>query len=159
MESVHIRSFSGPYFPAFGLNRNQYGQISRSDFLFLFLFFKIVATFLVFPKESLLYLVAAVTFIKIRAIRITYINTSNGWSKNKISKFQETGILSRANSFSPFLNKVKISERYLNDVKTSFCHILADFILFKLTQVTLDLLEWCYFYYRIILLDGIKTKK
>ena len=29
MKSVHIRSFSGPYFPAFGLNTERYGVSLR----------------------------------------------------------------------------------------------------------------------------------
>ena len=31
MKSVHIRSYSGPYFPAFGLNNSEYGYFLRSD--------------------------------------------------------------------------------------------------------------------------------
>ena len=36
VKSVRIRSYSGPYFPAFGLNtdrnNSKYGHFSRSDF-------------------------------------------------------------------------------------------------------------------------------
>ena len=36
MKSIHIWSFSGPYFPAFGLNTNQknseYGNVSHGQF-------------------------------------------------------------------------------------------------------------------------------
>ena len=45
VKSVRIRSFSGPYFPAFGLNTDQknfeYGQFSRSvSNIINFLFFR-----------------------------------------------------------------------------------------------------------------------
>ena len=31
IQGVRIRSYSGPYFPAFGLNNPEYGHVSRSN--------------------------------------------------------------------------------------------------------------------------------
>ena len=60
LKSVRIRSFSGPYFPAFGLNTDQknckYGHFSHSDLSDFALFCKIkfLQNKLLLPTEKLI---------------------------------------------------------------------------------------------------------